>query len=442
MKKYTISAFVLFASYTVSSAFSASPLIKSVSVPTFSVQDFLVQDVCLNASGTVLSLSPTSSKCASTRNLKPKEYLPYHKDDQPGNDTNPADVSGFHRSDSFPSADGASIVQTFDFGSNGNTFGVKDIKDGFNVYETRGSVASLIATANTQGGVQYFVSSPCNPKAKSFKDSNDAWIVASTTLQVGVSGKAVSKLAGANTPSVCPDVYDESLATWSIPTQKVGYTSGDQLVSLVSFRYSHKFISDSDHFEKFYFTREFGPTRWERWERTGTTYHTDEKVRANAQSASQVCNGSSEAQDSIGMWYRVDCREWTNIVVTPSPEKPQDWSVTAAVSPVVVATIPATLAVSTMQPVVLGAFTSSTNVSTVACTKLTKNLYRGKEGSSVEALQNFLFQKGLLNEIPSGFYGDKTVDAVKVYQASAGLKVSGMVYEGTREAIMAETCHN
>jgi hypothetical protein len=76
----------------------------------------------------------------------------------------------------------------------------------------------------------------------------------------------------------------------------------------------------------------------------------------------------------------------------------------------------------------------------VTCVSLTTNLHRGFESPQVKSLQTFLIQKGYLFDNVTGFYGDKTVQAVKGYQMSKGLPVTGMVYDFTREAIKAESC--
>jgi peptidoglycan hydrolase-like protein with peptidoglycan-binding domain len=67
-------------------------------------------------------------------------------------------------------------------------------------------------------------------------------------------------------------------------------------------------------------------------------------------------------------------------------------------------------------------------------------MHRGAESSSVSNLQTFLAQKDILSDDLSGFYGDKTVEAVKVYQKSKGFPQTGMVYDLIRKAIMEETC--
>lgn len=82
---------------------------------------------------------------------------------------------------------------------------------------------------------------------------------------------------------------------------------------------------------------------------------------------------------------------------------------------------------------VLGAATS--------CVDLPRNIHRGAEGVFVKKLQSFLVEKGFLDDTITGFYGDKTVTAVKDYQVSRKLPETGMVYDFTRDAIRNETCN-
>lgn len=74
------------------------------------------------------------------------------------------------------------------------------------------------------------------------------------------------------------------------------------------------------------------------------------------------------------------------------------------------------------------------------CTELTRNFHRGDESLETTKLQTFLHEQGFMTDVPSGFYGDKTVEAVKAYQASRGLPQTGMVYDFTRKAITSDTC--
>lgn len=74
------------------------------------------------------------------------------------------------------------------------------------------------------------------------------------------------------------------------------------------------------------------------------------------------------------------------------------------------------------------------------CVDLPINMHRGAESNDVKNLQAFLISKGLLTEAVSGFYGDSTVTAVRDYQLSKDLPVTGMVFDFTRQMIRAESC--
>ncbi len=75
------------------------------------------------------------------------------------------------------------------------------------------------------------------------------------------------------------------------------------------------------------------------------------------------------------------------------------------------------------------------------CIEINSNLHRGNEVPVVRKLQAFLLSKGLLNETSvTGFFGDKTIEAVKEYQSMKGLPQTGMVYDHTRQAIKEDTC--
>lgn len=82
----------------------------------------------------------------------------------------------------------------------------------------------------------------------------------------------------------------------------------------------------------------------------------------------------------------------------------------------------------------------ASSASAMECTTLERNIHRGDESTTTTKLQQFLISKGFLSEKATGFFGDLTIEAVKAYQRSLGLKESGMVYDLTREAIMKETC--
>src|SRR5690242_9368139 len=74
--------------------------------------------------------------------------------------------------------------------------------------------------------------------------------------------------------------------------------------------------ASADHVERFYFTRELGSTRWERWQNLehSRDFSADRLTKAAADLASS--GRCSQAQEPSGgaRFVMIDCREWTRIV--------------------------------------------------------------------------------------------------------------------------------
>ncbi len=83
-------------------------------------------------------------------------------------------------------------------------------------------------------------------------------------------------------------------------------------------------------------------------------------------------------------------------------------------------------------PQVLGASTM--------CVNLKRNFHRGDESEDTRLLQMFLISQEFMDGEVSGFYGDKTVEAVKRYQRIRGLPETGMMYDFTRSMINNDSC--
>ena len=101
------------------------------------ITDFLIQNVCLDTSRTVLQgVSPIDAdpRCAAQRDLAPGENLPYHKHDHPSPGDRAAVARGYQRRDSFPVETGPFgrvVEHSFDFGAGaGRRFGVFDAGTG------------------------------------------------------------------------------------------------------------------------------------------------------------------------------------------------------------------------------------------------------------------------------------------------------------------------
>ena len=275
-----------------------------------SILDFFIQDVCLSSTGVVLAKDPRSSECASIRNLAYGEKLPYHKHDQPGIFAAGSPL-GFWGSDSFPIlSDNSRTAATSDHGVDGKTFGVFDTTDdGFNSYELMGTYASITGTRDPVGGLQFFVAPTCT----SGNGNYDAWGLFTNALP-SVGGSATFRLKVAPSITSCPTTFDTSYTTWTSTSTLHTYKNGAQIPTLISNHYSHATPAASDHIEKLYFTTVYGQTKWERWEKAGTVYHTNEVTRAATFTSWDVCTGPGSVTDAGGTWYRVDCHDYTLIV--------------------------------------------------------------------------------------------------------------------------------
>ena len=300
-----------------------------------SAYDFFVQDVCLDASAHVIdNKSPLDVSCISTRNLLQGEVLPYHKHDQNGGDSSAP--YGWLRSDSYPSPTSDKyIVQTFDFGAtSGHYFGVNDTSsDGFNIFETRGLYSSLLSNKNTTGSTFYFIAPKCSIGSLISVDDYDSWVLSPSYVTDGGNANMVTQLSAQSSDASCPGSFDSSYTEWSV-VPSVTYKSGQSLRTLQSKHFSNSTTASSDNFVEMYFTRELGATRWEKWERTyvdaGVSHGHNEISVAASLDASNVCNNTPGYQLLAGhTWYRVDCREWTNIRPkdNASSDSPSFWPI-------------------------------------------------------------------------------------------------------------------
>jgi peptidoglycan hydrolase-like protein with peptidoglycan-binding domain len=74
------------------------------------------------------------------------------------------------------------------------------------------------------------------------------------------------------------------------------------------------------------------------------------------------------------------------------------------------------------------------------CIKLETNLAKGIRSTNVISLQKYLSQIGLLSASPSGYFGELTFKAVKLFQQARTITQSGYVGPLTRLAISNDSC--
>ena len=260
--------------------------------------DFLLENVCLDKNGRVLvGVSPIDGnpKCVAQRDLRPGESLPYHEREWPAQD-----FPLIRGSDSFPvktSTLGIIAVHVFDYKP-------RNWRGAFDLYDTAtrlggGSVAavsnefmSYVATQLGPQKLQLFVGKTCKMgQAVSSGNLFDSWQLAplaqlatmrlpstmptdGSAIAEGFASAAI-QIVSANDDARCPMRLAKGSVHWSVRpiTYRAIYKSGPavgthvRLWSLVATHSGHD-AANRDRaiaFERAYFTRELGWTRWEAW---------------------------------------------------------------------------------------------------------------------------------------------------------------------------------
>ena len=296
------------------------------------VRDLMIQNVCLDASGAVLpgrSPAEGDAECVAQRDLRPGERLPYHKHDHPSPDQAAGAPLGYQRHDSYPvETAGAGIVveNSFDFGvGEGRRFGrFDDGSDGGDIAILSEGAVSMGATED--GGGFMLWSGECRDIVTPAALARSWLILEFDPARSGpLEGRTIARLGGApGGGRTCPVRINSAFTSWRMAPFRYRAAPGQgrpiTLQTLVSDHYGGANPDTADHVERFYFTRELGGTRWERWQ----------NVRGNKQaSAARVAElgtrfaGSgrcSPAEPPPGArMVLIDCREWTRIVPVADP---------------------------------------------------------------------------------------------------------------------------
>jgi hypothetical protein len=313
-------------------AAAAEPLPREVVATAATIRDFLIQNVCLDARGAVLAgVSPVDGNpaCRNQRDLRPGERLPYHKHDHPNQgDSKPL---GYQRHDSYPietAGFGEVVEHSFDFGGFENRrFGVFDRADGGDIAVLSPGRVSFAATEDGGAGFQLFVgecSGPVTPEALTH-----SWIVVEFPLdgKRSLEGETIARLNDltAGHQETCPSRFNPAYTRWHVAPFRYRAMPGQgapmMLTTLISDHYGGAGPSNADHVERFYFTRELGGTRWERWQNANGNRQFSAATVADTARAFAATGRCSEAPVPEGgaPMVLIDCREWSRIVPPSDP---------------------------------------------------------------------------------------------------------------------------
>ena len=287
-------------------------LLAGTAAPAFADPlDFVVQQVCVDAGDAPLPGDP--AHCPNRRLLRVGEAVPYRRVDA-GNwqalYAYPVDSPGGERR--------AVIEKVFGGNDPSGSFGDLGSRSGYDLLQADVDYVSGIRTSDPGGGDQIFWRTADCARA-------NGWIFFPVGLRPGERGEIQSTLKITKGPSIdCPRDQLRNIApddtVWERPLEPVRYTSGKRLDSIVSEHFAYGDpddpAHDDDSMEKFYFTREYGFSRWEAWEtpvgcaRRAAREGTDVAVTCRP-SPREICNGDNQATFFGKPYLRLDCRDST-----------------------------------------------------------------------------------------------------------------------------------
>jgi hypothetical protein len=249
--------------------------------------------------------SEDPARCASRRNVAREEFLPYVKIDI-GQEYPKETNAGWQRSDSVPLLDKSGkwlVMKTFDFGGPrmpDKQWGrFEDFQDGYDATELAGTHLSYMMTKDGNGD-NYWSGSGCA--------LNDGWILFPWNIQRSLPGNIAHDIFNVGVRQVCQtSLRNRASAAWNWLSDKFPFTGGQSLESISTHHWSHESSVASTSFELNYYTREYGATRWESWEKCASG------TECIAPQAANVCNGNTLMTINSAPWRRVGCRDWSFI---------------------------------------------------------------------------------------------------------------------------------
>ncbi|MGE3680736.1 MAG: hypothetical protein AB7G93_03345 [Bdellovibrionales bacterium] len=294
--------------------------------------DFLISDVCVDAFDHPIDGDP--AYCSRRRNLRIGEKIPYLVTDF---DTRNNYITySAMASMPVPGADGRlKVMAVKNLQTNFNSsfaFSFVPSRDGFDLVDVfSSSYVSFIRTSD--GG--------CYDQAwssdGSFQNRSGGWILFPAYDPFAFPGSTSVNMTTHNISlsGVCSGGHSQGTTYWNYPYYYT-FETGKTLAAVKSYHFASSNLSSSGNaLEMYYFTREYGFTRWEAWVPQSRCYsaYGSGDPRCNPTSSNNFLSGrcwslnvsatGNPAMDTWGgqTWVRVDCRDHTNYIslYTPSP---------------------------------------------------------------------------------------------------------------------------
>jgi hypothetical protein len=280
--------------------------------------DFLIQDVCVDANDRAIPGDPAS--CPRHRDLKPLERTPFLRTDNEAGKLYQG-ITSHPVISPMPGARIPRIAAPKEFGGDDPTTAFRDFdlclpgvckprfRDGDDIFEAEGAFAAIVGTSDPGINGQIFIREGCSGGAANPANQEDSWLVFPTNISANRSGSKVARLNIVRDDS-CTWFYNSAYTEWRLLPQKVTFTTGKTLAAVMSDHFGGRSPATADHIERFYFTREYGFTRWERWSVGNVT------VKAHG------CNGETQIVRDGQSYRRTDCRDFSHVVPQATPFLP------------------------------------------------------------------------------------------------------------------------
>ena len=298
--------------------------------------DYLIQDVCLDVRGAVAVRDPAT--CPHRRNVALNEPSPYILADR-----GKAARRTYSGVTSLPitlvRGRGIIVTKSMAGGFAKNfTFAFDPARDAYDLLDIAHSpYASIVRTHDGGCGDQLFARAPL---PVSLGDRAGGWVLFPLTAPSG--WPAVSHLIvtthriqlSKGHPARCKDGSSTGRTDWYRPI-RIQFESGKRLVAIRSDHFAAADLSRQNNaMERFYFTREYGFTRWESWIPLSRCImnRTDRAAVCHPGALGNPLNDRCGAApislpDSKGFqdwgeqrWVRIDCRDHTNFIALTTPQ--------------------------------------------------------------------------------------------------------------------------
>lgn len=297
---------------------------------------FVAQSVCVNEAGAILPITPLDPGCKIKRPQKSTDKASYRKHDQPNRGDTVHATGGYEASDSTVEERGGrtAVIQTFDFGDEPRRFGRFDRGNGDGgqvLLFVPGGWVSAAMTEDGGAGVQFFVGPGCKDDT-----GNDlrfhSWLFFRN--DVGPEWQdEVARLTIARGATDCPRRFTTAYTRYRladipypfrIPAAGGALTTVKRTIpTILSEHYAGDAIVGAEHLERFFFARDFGMMRWERWENLDRPRVPNIEQLASDFAATGRCAASPGSESPGPRWRLIDCRAFNTLLPPPSP----GWSV-------------------------------------------------------------------------------------------------------------------